>query len=389
MKNLFFLTDIGFSKRDYERFSIKILQKFYNIYVVDLMCLNQKLFKLNIYKDSIFKIRKYIKIKSVQHFFDFELKNNCDYAIDLINTRNNKTYYFKNLLKRKRIKLVYFSFGLVPPNCRTLAENSLRILGLMLSPFKFLKKIFLVLNNKINNFKFKKLQADIMLISGKAKLENYNLKNTKKIIFSHSLDYENFLKTKIKKNFIKKKYYVFLDQYLPFHPATYYRNEPHLVTAEKYFSSLNKFFSMLEKKLKIKVVIAAHPRANLKNYNFYFNNRYVSYAHTLQLVNYASGVLAHTTTAISYAIILKKPIIFLTTNEIIKSFDDYRVHSNARLLNSTLINIDDNKDLIYEQLQKKNIRVDLKKYKSYFDNYIKHPKSQNISFIDIFRRNLN
>ena len=79
----------------------------------------------------------------------------------------------------------------------------------------------------------------------------------------------------------------------------------------------------------------------------------------------------------------------MTTNEIIKSHDDYRVHSNARLLNSTLINIDDNKDLIYEQLQKKNIRVDLKKYKSYFDNYIKHPKSQNISFIDIFRRYVN
>ena len=39
--------------------------------------------------------------------------------------------------------------------------------------------------------------------------------------------------------------------------------------------------------------------------------------------------------------LFNKPIIFLTSNEIIRSYDDFRIHSLARELNSVLINIDE------------------------------------------------
>ena len=101
---------------------------------------------------------------------------------------------------------------------------------------------------------------------------------------------------------------------------------------------------LLKKKFDSKIVVAAHPRANISDYNNFFKGREIFNSKTIDLVKNCSCVLAHTSTAISYAVIFKKPIIFLTSNEIIKSYDDYRVHSNARILDAKLLNIDSDND---------------------------------------------
>ena len=106
------------------------------------------------------------------------------------------------------------------------------------------------------------------------------------------------------------------------------------------------------------------------------------------MVKNSKIVIAHTSTSISYAVLFKKPLLFLTTNEILVSYDDFRVNSLARDLGSTLINIDSIKGLKSFINSKDIFKVDIKKYEKYRDDFIKIPGSENISVWDILSKNL-
>ena len=77
-------------------------------------------------------------------------------------------------------------------------------------------------------------------------------------------------------------------------------------------------------------------------------------------------------------------MIFLTTDEIRSSFDDFRIDSLSRDLSSTLVNVDNSKSFI--KLDKSNNinNVDEYKYKKFEESFIKHPNSDKKSIWDIF-----
>ena len=78
----------------------------------------------------------------------------------------------------------------------------------------------------------------------------------------------------------------------------------------------------------------------------------------------------------------------MTSNEIIKSYDDYRVHSNARILESKFLNIDtDNDKYIYSS--DFNLNINENKYEIFLEKFIKHPLSNERSIIDNIKENLN
>ena len=185
-----------------------------------------------------------------------------------------------------------------------------------------------------------------------------------------------------------KNYLIFLDQNLPFHSAQFFRNEKPPVTEAKYYPALHNTFLKLEKKFKMEVVIAPHPRADISKYKYFFTGRKVSSLDTIELVKKSNGVLTHTSTAVSFAVIYRKPIIFLTSNEIIQSYDDYRVHNSSRIFNSKLINIDNKKCLNNINSHDFVLSTDRLKYDLYFKNYIKHPDSENISMVNLIENNL-
>ena len=70
MKTIFIFTDIGFSKRDYIRFGIEDLEKFSNVYVLDLTEKKKKKFS-NYNKEEIYKYKNYTVIKSINECKDF------------------------------------------------------------------------------------------------------------------------------------------------------------------------------------------------------------------------------------------------------------------------------------------------------------------------------
>ena len=382
------LTDTGFSKRDYDRYLIEKLNKFYDVTVIDLSSyLNKKVFNINLKKQKIFEFNNFIKVENLDDFKKLLNKIEYSYAIDYISSKNKKTLKFMQFLKSTKIQLVYIQLGLVSQTIRSKKEKILRLLRLLTDPFAFIKKVFAILNTRIRKKIFQSIIYDFMFISGVEGEKDPIAKLAKKRIYTHSSDYENTLNN-LSNNFNFKNYIVFIDQNLPFHPAQFYRGEKPQVTEKKYFPALARAFKYLEQTFEKDIIIATHPRANVTNYQNYFKGRKFLNSDTIDLVKYCDCVLAHTTTAISYAVIYQKPIIFLTSDEIIKSYDDYRVHSNARILGSEMLNID-HINLNSAKLKNYELQVNTKKYDLFMNNFIKHPNSENTNLTDQIIKNLN
>ena len=382
MKTIFIFTDIGFSKRDYIRFGIEDLEKFSNVYVLDLTAYFQKKFS-NYNKEEIYKYKNYTVIKSINECKDFIKKKKCNYSIDYMNN-NDYAFQVREELKNYGVKQIYIQNGLAPNNNRTFKEYFLRAIGLLSNPIVLIKKIFFFTRNRYIDRKLKKINFEYLKISGTSGMQVFRKKKKKNILFGHSFDYEKFLNSK-KKIKYTKKYFVFLDQYLPFHPGYIQRGEKPEVTAEKYYPAMNNLFSYLEKKFNIEVIIASHPRADYSSRNNFFGDREIIKSDSMKLVENSISVLTHYSSSISYAIIYNKPIIFLNSNEIIKSFIDFYINNISRELGSTLINIDQ-----YQQDKKREnlLIIDKSKYQLYFDRYIKHPKSSNFSNWKTLENNL-
>ena len=84
----------------------------------------------------------------------------------------------------------------------------------------------------------------------------------------------------------------------------------------------------------------------------------------------------------SYAILFKKPIIFLTTDELLKSWIGPRIDLFASILKSCPINISNN---LNNNLNINNLlRIDENVYKNYLDLYLKVPNTPEIPLWQIF-----
>lgn len=110
---------------------------------------------------------------------------------------------------------------------------------------------------------------------------------------------------------------VFIDEYRPYHPDL---KEMGLgYTQEEtayYFARMRDAFDRIETELGLKVVIAAMPRANYADKPGVFGDRKIVYGKTAELVASSKLVLAHRSTAISFAVMFAKPVVQIATHDI-------------------------------------------------------------------------
>ena len=377
MKKILILTDIGFSKRDYTRFGVNILEKKYKVDILDFTeWLSPRYWK--IYPEKIYNFEGHKKISNYNDLEEAISSKDIINVIDYLSSE--EAYSILDYIKKKKLSLTKVLNNLVLENNRTFWELLHKLFFLCFKPKILFKKIIFIFKKKkeINFF------YDCVVIGGKKGMEHVKAKNAKKIIKSHSFDYDVFLELNNKNsNLNLKPYAVFLDQCVPFHPGAIYRGENSQVTKEKYFPALNDFFTNFENKTGLEIIFAANPRSRYDLYPEFLYGRKYFINKTSELVKNSKLVLLHTTTSMSYAVLYNKPIIFITTDEYIKSFDDFKIHSYSRSLNSLLFNIDDKNN--YSKIPKndKIYSFDKAKYEEYKNNYVKFPGTpdKNLGYI--------
>jgi hypothetical protein len=381
MKKIIILGPPGcFSKRDYERLGIGFLKKNFSVKFLDF---TPWIFP-NFWKkvsNELYKCEEHIIISCKQDFLSFNLETDPVIVVDLVE-KNIKTNWVREQLKKRNSLFVALDVNPIPG----IKTNSKRVLvDLIAEPKRFFRKLFKFFVNKyyslINTY-----HPDILVLGGLAALKKSKVENK---IFAHSLDYDIYLDIKNKPTSNKNSYAVFLDVDIINHPDTIILNLGSSVTEFQYYPILIKFLKKFETDTGLQIKFAIHPKSRNKNLRNLLEGIPCYEENTAELVRNSSAVLLHASTAISYAVLFKKPTIFLTSNKLKNTWIGPRIENLAKIVNAKVLNMND--DLNKPLNSKDLLKIDEEKYKNYVDQYLKVPNSPDIPlwkiFLDFIKKN--
>jgi len=349
-KLIIILYPFQFRKFDWERFEIDELKKLNEIVVFDFINVLHPHFKKAYFVDKEIK-SKIIPIDNITKYKNkinelIQKHNNKNILVlNFIKSDSFKSLIINHFLKRKNLKtLSFFNPGVSTYNISILRNKHNKLTNIKMLFRKRGETIQKIWGKFINILvKILEIYPDFMFVAGE-KCKKDILKDCRKknirIIKGNSWDFSQILRKK--KEIINSNinYAVYLDA-----PGPKFLSDSHLYkdklfeTVNHTYPSLNKFFTYVEKKLKLKVIVAAHPRTKIKDKSSLFNYRKVVSGKTMELIKNSKLVITRNSTAATFAAYYKKPIIFFYTNE---TFNEEPHRSSAHLsksLNLKTINI--------------------------------------------------
>jgi hypothetical protein len=369
-----FITESPFTERDFSRFGISILNHTFEVLILDCTSMLKPHFWEK-YKEGIFNCSGYHIINDIEKLLlHIEKIKNNSIAIDLLG-RNFKACRIRMILQEFGIDRVILQTGLLPK------ENDLVVknfgVNLRNDSISFFKKF---VGYTIRCIAPSQL-PQIALCSGQAGLNDPRLVGVNHKVFGHSWDYDLYLANQDQSESKPCPYAVFLDEDMVYHSDYEHASLKPPATEGPYYSSMTRFFNEFERVAGIPIKVAAHPRSRYDLRPELWGMRSLEYGNTAQLVRDASIVLCHQSTSVSFAVLWKKPLIYLTTNEIDSSFLGPRIPLCSRLLEAPLINVD-NFNVIpsIESLT----MISEAAYAKYKEQYLKLPNTPEIPLWDIF-----
>lgn len=338
--NLAFLVDRPFSARDVSRYGVLEFTQKFNVYILDLSSMvNQRITPLK--AEGIQKPTD--SYRSLQftdkHSLLLFLENTpISHYIDLLGV-GKKCLKIRRKMDGFNVKRIKLFLAMLPE-----VDGSKTIFSRLTIGFSkghFLKRVLGYVARTVL-FQFLEPKIDISVYSGSICEKRFG-PSAETIIWAHSNDYQLFLDLSSEEHHFetKKKYAVFLDQNAPSHPDYSFHGNKAPVTDKNYYNSMNLFFDSFEKKTGLEVVIAAHPRTSSRGKLSPWGKRQAIVGKSPLLVRDAALVLAHYSTAISFAVLWRKPILQLTTREYVKSYRHTMFLGFSKVLGLDVVNIDD------------------------------------------------
>jgi hypothetical protein len=372
-KQVIYLISSPLSLRDFGRFGIKNW--------VDCG------WKVKVYDFTSFLYPKYWKHvdgeKLSVNFDGLTIFQNINEALTVLKNLQNKVVFIDLLgysSKEQKIRSIARYHGLsVKLELGSIPQvnadkNFLKLLNLIKNPIVLVKKLILFLQNRLEKIRAIRHFPDYLVVSGTKSMLGVNRKKTS-VIKAHNLDYDFLIQEKQIKPNKNRNFIVFLDEDGPYHSDFIHREITPFLTPENYYSVMDLGLYEIAKSLKLNIKIAAHPRSN-------YGAKQIKYKHpilekkTFELIRGADVVVGHASTALQLAVIMKKPIILVTTQEIQNAFyaRHYVKHINcfATILGKKVVNLS---DLSSINNWTDYLNVDEEKYEKYIEAYIKTKRS--------------
>ena len=350
-KILVFIENPFSENRDIERFGFNFFEKNnYEIIIVDCALLFNKTHSWKFLNNN-YEVKN---IENISEIANLLKEDKYSFAIDLL-AYDHAAFKVRNLLEVNKI-LTIKKQGALP---------------IYQKKYLSLKKEFLK-----NYFFAKGFKHSIGISTGLDSDKNFFIKRALKKIYSHSDDYDKMINYKESYYKQNKKYILFIDDMLPNHPdyKNYVPPKPNPANEKIYFNELEFFFKKIEDLTGFEVIIALHPKSSIKKWNQVFSRRKIFIYNTLKLVKNCECVLVHESTAISFPVMFKKTVIFLSSDEIENSWIYINIVGKAKWLNAEVLNI--------TKFNSSNKKIDVKNFddlafNNYLKNFIKHPLSTN------------
>lgn len=386
INKVLFLVSNPFNQRDFERFGIELLLE--NDFDVEVWDLSEVLSPLLVkhYKLPDPINWQHCKVFTNKKHALKELKNipPDTFIINLIGYSLKSYWLYRALSASQAGYAVHMS------NALPFIEIDRKLILLYLRKLnnvrwtKLLSLMKKVVNHSFYQVPFTLLgikPASLILAGGEQCLKYpYPTDKTTEVLWAHTLDYDIYLKER-EIPFTERHIAVFLDEYLPFHPDCI---ESPIINADKYYPVLNKFFSRVEQELGLEVVIAAHPRSQYEKHPDYFEGREWVRGKTVRLVKESQLVLTHSSTALNFANLFCKPVVFLTSHDLDKDRHGPFIKLMANWFGKEPIFIDRDININWER----ELTVSVSSYDSYLRAYIKTDHSEDFPFWQIVANRL-
>lgn len=310
------------------------------------------------------------------------LPENKDARFIMLLSYEGRTARIYRILSKFECRMYFIAWGQLPVNSDSRIRNV--FFRLVSNPVRLANNFFY----KLKAIIYRKLSFvnpyEIVFAAGQVLLASSHY--AKKVVPINLVDYDHYVRVKSEKSRpIEGSFAVFLDIYLP-HQTDLKIVGLTAIDPRRYYESLNVFFDLIEKKYRIKVVIAAHPKANYERY--IFQGREIYRGLTPELVRDSDFVISHHSTSVSYAVLNIKPIIFVYTNEMAVLYK-YTVVRYLRefssYLDAAIYNI--NQLTRCDQIEIKAVNKSC--YDDYKYNFLTTHESENLSTQEIFWREVS
>ncbi len=374
INRIIFLIENRFYSRDYQRFGIELLRN--NGFCVEIWelwpILYPELLQSRNAQDMFYDEGLVGFNAKTDAYVRLSILSDRDFVINLVSYNHGNLWVYKALSKSGADYAVMYANSLPMPavNNKSLfkiLEENIRYLASFRRVNRW-KSLYMNLPSWFNNIKSPRL----ILAGGDRCIDNrYPFDKNTEILNGHSFDYDLYLKYK-DTPVTERPIAVFLDEFLPFHPDYVFMGNKAFSAAEAYFPSLNGFFDLVEKETGLEVVIAAHPKSDYENRPDCFNGRRCIKGKTLDLVREAKLVLAHASTSLNIANLFYKPVIFITSLDLDKSYAGVYISEIAKWFGKKPININNDYQIDWDA----ELMCNKEKYEAYRKAYIKSSGSE-------------
>lgn len=354
------------TKQNYERIGVPYLIQHFDVTVYDCTSWMGRL--CSIENEDLSRGYQIVSIRNEVDLGDSLNRSRPQYAIDFIGFGAYSLSMLR-VLAEHNVRLIVQKTGALPAHGITL-----RVMGLMLNMwYKMARPVVPVVSTKVvaspsfsskdgifdkvvdmfrQRMRLTRVLREIRtfpdyigLIAGEKSNDLFTARS-KPVIWIGSNDYHTFNKVKSGSDLriasgTVGSFILFIDDCLFGAHDWALLSIPPPVTELEYFPALQAFFEKIELEYGIPVVIAGHPNSeNDDSYMTRMGGRGVVYGKTAALAIAASLVIIHGSTATSFAVLARKPIISLTSMELDRSSYGLNVRAISLALGSRLIFID-------------------------------------------------
>jgi hypothetical protein len=369
------LTEAPFTRRDYDRFGVDLLRKNFHVSILDCTSwLKPEFWKK--YSGLVYDCAGYKEVPDFESFVANLDGSAKTIAIDFLGG-GAKSTTARIELKNRQIARAVILHGLLP---RPEYKRSERLRRFLHS--NTLRSALRKLARKGGQIIYREPPADLVVLTGGASLKEARVQRTVNRVWAHTFDYDVYLNNGHQELELGERYAVFLDEDMAFHLDYDHSGIEPPTTSGRYYPVMNRFFERFERANGMRVIVAAHPRSHYELHPEVWSGRTLIRNKTAQLVRGADCVLGHSSTSLSFAVLWRKPILLLSSNDLANSYLGPHIALRSNLLQRPLVNVDESPDVVPgpDAL----LAVDEDAYSRYVAEFIKFPGSPDLPAWQIF-----
>jgi hypothetical protein len=335
-------------------------------------------FTMEVQRPYVRKINSYAELESMLSAQDLQ---HCFFII--IISFNGMVFRLHRMLTRHNCYLIFFArsglpaFSAQAPLWKKIVLHYRQLLSVQ----RIKQKVLFEMATISRTFGFIK-HYELVFAAGSVEAAHYG--NSRIVAINH-FDYDRYLTGRDSTERVNRgDYAVFLDDNLVF-DSDFMITGARTIEPASYFEALRILFDRIEIEHRMQVVIAAHPKSEYRGNEF--GDRPIIKDTTNELVRDCRFAMAHYSTSISFAVLHRKPIVFIYTPDM-KKFDYFpAIKGLAQTLNAPLLQIGRSSGRKASVLSV--AAPDQVRYNEYKYRYLTSPMSEQEESRTLFLRTMN